>query len=110
MNYFLGSLQPDDPIGYWLKAHAHADTACLVIREEPGRLLRAACGGLLDKQDAVQGARGVRLCEGCVGRLRARILRKYALRHQSNAALETFSPAGRHNGRRREGDPPRARS
>lgn len=79
MSRLLGLQQPSNPVGYWLKPHAHADVACLIIREEKGLLLRAACGAQMAKQYAIQGNLGVRLCETCLGRIRARTA--YLRRH-----------------------------
>ncbi len=72
MSYFLGAQQPAEPVGYWLKPHAHADVACLVTHDGP-ELLRTACGEDIPKATAIQGVRGVRLCEACMDRVRARI-------------------------------------
>ena len=90
MNYFLGGAQPADPVGYWLKGHEHADVACLVTTDGT-EWLRTACGKCLPKQSAIQGVRGVRLCESCMARVQARIER---------IKMETRSAARRRNDRR----------
>jgi len=76
MSYLLGTSQPDDPVGYWLKPSPHADVACLVVRVKPDGLLRAACGTILEPASATQGRRGVKLCLECVARVREKVRRR----------------------------------
>lgn len=90
MSYFLGGAQPVDPVGYWIKAHPHADLACLVTLDGT-QCLRTACGRYLPKQSAIQGVRGVRLCEGCVAKVKAKIERN---------KMDARSIAGRNISRR----------